>query len=424
MRWIRNGGFLIALAAIAWAASLAIDPEPLDTFADFDPATAKSSSTSAESYTPTELAAIGPNDVVIGFDGDLSVSAQSGGESILAAMKLVAAQVNARGGLLGRKVHIVARDHLGMASRGVANLREFCGDTRTLAVFTSVHSPVALAQLEVAHEERMLLMVPWAAASPIVSNGYDPNFVFRLSVRDEFAGEFLIAKAVDTSPKVALYLENTGWGRSNEKSMRVALAKRGLQPTEVCWFNWGDTEFDQLLEQTLTGAAETIVLVANPPEGGAFIEALARAPRKVRVFSHWGITAGDFGVRYREALQDVDLCVLQTAHGDPEERQSLYDEYAAHHGRSISHDVEVAPVGFSNAYDLMQLLVNAVEQAQTFDRGRVRDALETLPPHDGLVRRYTRPFRPDWHEALGIEDFVFCSFEADGTLAPNGSHDE
>lgn len=413
---------LIAVGVFFWSLQLD-DLSSLETFAaelDDVPAAADPSPRAASDPTPEIVLTTVPQpttEIVIGFDGDLKLGARHGGISILAALQLVAAQVNEEGGVLKRKLRIVELDHSGMAARGAANVREFARLGSNF-VFSGVHSPVALSHLEYIHENDMLLMVPWAAATPIVENGYRPNNVFRLSVRDEFAGEFLVREAVKSKPNLALVLENTGWGRSNEESMTTALATRKLKPTSVHWFNWGETDFTSQIEEAVNAGAEAFLLVANPSEGGAFISALAASGHKLPVYSHWGITAGDFGRDHKQSIQQVDLRFLQTELGDPAEREYLYEEYKRLLGKDIPKSVSLAPVGFSNAYDLIQLLVQAIEQAQSTDTPKVRAAMESLAYFDGLVRDYDGPFDADWHEALDIDDFVMCQFDEDGQIQP------
>ena len=60
-----------------------------------------------------------------------------------------------------------------------------------------------------------------------------------------------------------------------------------------------------------------------------------------------------------------------------------------------------AQVGFAHAYDLTHLLALALKKTGSSGRTGLRNALEHLEPHEGLVTRYERPFTPARHEALG-----------------------
>ena len=49
-------------------------------------------------------------------------------------------------------------------------------------------------------------------------------------------------------------------------------------------------------------------------------------------------------------------------------------------------------------------------------RDALRSALERLDAHDGLVRRYARPFTPERHEALDRSAVRLARYGADGLL--------
>jgi branched-chain amino acid transport system substrate-binding protein len=72
----------------------------------------------------------------------------------------------------------------------------------------------------------------------------------------------------------------------------------------------------------------------------------------------------------------------------------------------------------AHAYDMTHLLAQAINAAGSTSRAAVRDALERLPAHQGLVKRYAPPFTPTRHEALGASELLMARYRADGVLVP------
>jgi branched-chain amino acid transport system substrate-binding protein len=66
----------------------------------------------------------------------------------------------------------------------------------------------------------------------------------------------------------------------------------------------------------------------------------------------------------------------------------------------------------------MQVLARAVALAGSADRARVRDALERVRDHDGLIRHYAAPFTPTRHEALDASQLLLARYDAQGVLRP------
>ena len=294
-----------------------------------------------------------------------------------------------------------------------------------LAVVGGLHTPVALRELKPIHEQQMIYLGPWAAGTPIVRNEYSPNFVFRVSVRDEYAGGFLVDRALERGlNKIGLLLERTGWGRSNEAAMQNALKARGKDAATVEWFNLGETDLSPQIGRLADAGAECVVLVCNPIEGKVALQAMAarNEEKRLPIMSHWGITGGDFAEMTKELLPKIDLSFLQTYSfiqpKNKEQSQRLYDAYEARfEGCDSPHDV-FSPVGTAHAYEIVMMLAAAVNKANTIERPAIRRAMEELESHIGVIRNYAPPFKPDHHDALTADDFIMARFGDKGAIEP------
>lgn len=373
------------------------------------------------------IAADGP--IVVGLDADMSAGSALGGEAIRRGIALAIDEINATGGPLGRPLELVVRDHRGNPDRGIDNIDEFAAMDDLVAVVGGIHTPVAMAELDALHKHEIIYLDPWAAGTAVVDNGRNPNFVFRVSVRDEYAGEFLIKAAFERGyKKPGLLLWQTAWGRSNEQAMTAALAKRDAEPAGVQWFNTGTKDVMKQLEALRAAGADVIMLVAQPDGGVATIKGMAVTAEKDRlpVIAHWGFTGGDFYRSIEEIASAVDLTFLQTYSffepPFPDRADRVLTAYCSKFDVCGILGEVFAPVGTAHAYDLIHLLARAIEAAGTIDRNQVRRALETLERYDGLVRTYDPPFTPDHHDALDQSDFRLASYDKSGSIVPVPMH--
>jgi branched-chain amino acid transport system substrate-binding protein len=78
-----------------------------------------------------------------------------------------------------------------------------------------------------------------------------------------------------------------------------------------------------------------------------------------------------------------------------------------------------SPVGFLHAYDLTQILARAIALAGSIEHQAVREALERVENHEGIIKFYPRPFTPERHEALGAEDLLMARYRQDGVIVPD-----
>jgi branched-chain amino acid transport system substrate-binding protein len=374
---------------------------------------------------PYSAMAAEPNVIIVGLDADMSAGAANGGLAIQRGAEIAIDEINSRGGVLGRSLRLVIKDHRGNPARGLDNIETFARTDNLVAVLGGVHTPVALHELELIHQKQLIYLGPWAAGTTVVKNGYEPNFVFRVSVRDEYAGAFLVGNALDKGyRKIALALERTGWGRSNERAMKAALKAEGLEPAGLSWFHWGSGDMEDAINDLDDNNPDVILLVANAPEGLTIVKSMASRPvaRRIPIISHWGITGGRFFEQAKDILHKVDLSVLQTFSfvkpSFPDRAEKVVKAYVNRYPDATDARDIFAPTGTAHAYDLIHILASAIEKAATTDRQIVRDTLENLGEYKGLVRNYSPAFSVKKHDALDVSDFSLSQYDKNGVIVP------
>ncbi len=364
--------------------------------------------------------------IIIGLDADLSAVAKGGGIAIQRGAEIAINEINENGGVLGRPLELISRDHRGNPARGKHNIKALAKNPNLAAIIGGVHTPVVLQELELIHQNKIPFLIPWAAGTPIVDNGYEPNYVFRVSVRDAEAAQVLLKSAKEAGHKnIALLLEQTGWGRSNQKSMQKTSVDLGLNITYVGWFNWRQHSMKSELSRIKDSGATAILLVANAPEGATIVKEVASSDgfENMAIFSHWGIASGLFTDKVGvEALQQVDLSVLQTFSFLSPRNKTINDYVLASYKRNFDDTVtaETIPsaVGVAHAYDLVHLLANSITKANTLDKEVVRSYLEKTEPYSGLVKTYSPAFTKDKHDALLANDYFMATYNEQGYLVP------
>jgi len=365
--------------------------------------------------------------IVIGVNADMSSVNEAVGRAIERGALLAIEAINDSGGVLGRPLALSVRDHRRNPARGEANVHAFAADDRVVAVLGGKHTPVILAELESIHLLGLPYLIPWSAGTALIDHSFVPSYTFRVSVRDADAAGVLVTHALaQGGERFGLLLEQTGWGRSNEAALSQALADTGRAPVRVEWFNWGQLDFGPALARLRAAGADTVLFVGNAPEGVALVRSLLVIPTALRpaVVSHWGVVGEAFELELAAALGEVDFTALTTfSFVDPpfpERAASVFERYIERFGGSgVLADVVAVP-GVAHAYDAVHLIALALELAGSTERAALRDALERVPFHAGLVRDYDPPFTPERHEALDPSDLRMAVYR-DGVWVPVGS---
>lgn len=373
------------------------------------------------------LARAQPQPVLVGVDAEFMDRFSTADDAILFGARCAVEHINARGGVLGgRPLQLVSMDNRSVPARGIANVQALAQMPDMTAFLCGKFSPVTLEQVTPAHEHRLPLLNPWSAADAIVHNGREPNYAFRIGLRDSIAMEALVdAMRHRGVRKAGLIVPASAWGRSCQDfaSAYTLHEPAGVTLIGTEWHHWGsDRNIDLAYEKLVDDGAEAVLLVANEPEGATLIKAVAamEASRRRPLFSHWGITGGRLPELSGDALPAVDLVVAQSfsfAHTHGEDGQRLKD--AAMRAFAVDDALAVpSQTGIGPAYDLVRLLARAIDLAGSTERPAIRDALEQLGPHEGVVRRYAPAFAPGAHEALTRDDVLLCRFDARGQLVP------
>jgi branched-chain amino acid transport system substrate-binding protein len=363
--------------------------------------------------------------VQVGLDAEFGLENSTSAQAIELGLRVAIAEVNAAGGVLGgRPLELLTRDNHSMPARSAAHLKVFAAMPELVAVFGGKFSPVMIDAVPVVHELGLPLLAVWSSADPIVDNGRLPNYVFRLALRDSLAMPKMLTTAHERGlVRVGLLLANTGWGRSNLAAAESHVTRsRRLRIAGIAWHNWGERSLLQRYLSLREAGAQAVVVVTNDDDAAILVREVAALPpaQRLPLICHQGITGGKFALLAGPALQEVDLSVLQTFSffdAEPGARTRFFQQARSVGGLASLDDLE-ASTGTAHAYDMLHLLALAIGRAGSTQRPAVRDALERLPPHRGLIKHYRPAFTPQRHEALGPDELLLARYRADGVLVP------
>lgn len=361
--------------------------------------------------------------VLVGLDAEFGHLTSTSDDAIKRGILIAIDEINRNGGVLGgRPLKLVERDNRSVPARAIVNIKELADMPDMAAVFCGKFSPVVLELLPTLHERKMILLDPWAAADGIVDNGYQPNYVFRLSLRDSWAAPAMLRHAKARGARqVGLLMPNTAWGRSTLKAVENYLAAHpDMKSVGIHWFNWGDKSLVDKYLGLLKLGAQAIVVATNEGEGAILVKEVAALPRQDRVpiISHWGVSGGDLPKMTGSSLHEVDFSVVQTYSfiGIKRDKARQVVE-AANRLFGIADARSIpSPVGMAHAYDLMHILAKAIDKAGTTDRAAIRNAMEEVKNYGGLIKDYKQPFTASRHEALGPEEVFMARYDEDGAL--------
>lgn len=352
--------------------------------------------------------------IKIGLVAALSGQSALSGAAISKGITIAIDQINAAGGLLnGRKLELVRRDDESNPAKGVVAARELIFKEKVAVIFGGLDTPVSMAIVPLVNQEKVPFMGPWAAGTAITNNGANPNFVFRVSAVDEVVDQGMVDYAQKTfkTSKFGLILVNNPWGESNEKGLKAALAAKGLTPVGSEKFEANDVDIVPQLTRLKAAGADTLFLVGNVGPSSQVVKSLDRMGWKVPIVSHWGPAGGRFTELAGPNAKDVHFVQTYSFFGPQSpvgEKvvKALMTKYP-----EIKGPEDISPaVGVANAYDGMLLVAQAITKAGSTDGDAIRRAFYEIDDVNGLIKKYSKPFKPGMHDALTKDDYVWARF--------------
>src|SRR6267154_214586 len=216
--------------------------------------------------------------VKLGLVAAMSGQSAKSGEAIVRGLSLAIDEINAKGGLLGKKVELLVRDDESNPAKGVIAARELVQREKVAAFFGGLDTPVSVAIVPFANQSKVPFMGVWAAAPAITRTGAPKNYVFRVSAVDALVDVALVdyaAKKYGTR-KPGMILINNPWGESNEKGLKAALETKSMPFAGVEKFETGDVDVVPQLTRLKDAGADTLFLVANVAPSAQVVKSLDR----------------------------------------------------------------------------------------------------------------------------------------------------
>ena len=121
------------------------------------------------------LPAFAQEPIKIGLVTALSGQSARAGEALTRGLQVAIDEINAKGGVLGKKLELLRRDDESIPAKGVIAARELYFKEKVAVLIGGLDTPVAVAIVPIANESKLPFMDPWAAGTAITKNGAKDN---------------------------------------------------------------------------------------------------------------------------------------------------------------------------------------------------------------------------------------------------------
>lgn len=349
------------------------------------------------------MAGIAAEPIKIGVAGPFTGGSAPMGISMRDGVKLAVAEINAKGGVLGRQLQMVERDDEAKNERGVQVAQELINKERVVATVGYINTGVAIASQRFYQAAKIPVMDNVATGSIVTKQFNAPefpdNYIFRNAANDTVQSAMIVEEAVVKRKltKVAILADSTNYGQLGREDLEKTLNAKGIKPVAVEKFNIKDVDMTAQLLKAKQAGAQAILTYGIGPELAQIANGMEKLGWKVPMIGSWTLSMGNF--LDNAGKNGNGATMPQTFIQDPNtpKRKAFIEAYQ----KAYKIDRIPSPVSAAQGYDSIYLLAAAMKQAGTTDGPKVREALENLTEKvDGVVMTYNKPFTHDDHEAI------------------------
>ena len=330
--------------------------------------------------------------IKIGMAGPITGSNATFGAQLKAGAEQAVADINAKGGVLGKKLELLVGDDACDPKQAVSVANKMAADK---VVFVAGHfcSSSSIPASKVYLEESILEITP-ASTNPKLTDEGGWN-IFRTCGRDDQQGAVAgayIAKEFK-GRKVAILHDNTAYGKGLADETKKAMNKGGLKETLYSAYVPGERDYSAIVSRMKQAGIELIYIGGYHTETGLIIKQARQQGMNVSVMGGDALVTNEFWQISGEQGEGT----MMTFPSDPRRRpsaQAVVKEFA---------DKKIDPEGYVlYSYAAVQIWAEAAEKAGTTDPKKVADVLRA-----GKWDSVLGPISYDKKGDVTVSDYVF-----------------
>jgi branched-chain amino acid transport system substrate-binding protein len=349
--------------------------------------------------------------IKIGVDTPLTGAGATPGQYLLWGVLIAVDEVNAGGGILGKKIELLVMDDETDPQKAVANINEFV-KKKVAAVLGPVNSGNAAAFIPILQKERIPNMLVIASAAKLTKHfeNEEKNYIFRSSPSDSGQIQMLVRWAAEKYKKIGLANDTSGYGRFGRETILENLKEHHLAPVEMTEFQLGDITMSSQLEMLRKAGAEAVAVVSLGAEIANLVKTADKIGYHPIFFGPWTFFHYELS-RIPTNLSDGLVGVLAATANDSEKAKEidriLRDKYL---------QADYYPFTFvAVSYEGTMLMLDAIKRAGSTDGEKIRDALEDTEKFQGISKVFIKPFSKTDHELYNADD-MFLAVWKDGKV--------
>ena len=344
------------------------------------------------------------------------------GVGVMRSATIAVDEINAKGGIKGKKLEFICLDSEHQPVKTIANARKLVEKEKVVALLGCSNSASNIALAPIINDELKVPVLVITDAMEIIHNeawkkGL-PNYMFRFQMYGEGQTKamFHFARGKFGYKNVAFLTWTGGLGVTGRTGLRERLKEAHIEAVADETYDAADTDMTPQILKIRAAKADVILDYGIVRENVYVLRAKDKLGDKTPIIATHALASLSFW-EASEGLAEGVMCTTWVTVDGPQTEK--LKKFLAEYNRKYGPNLE-SVTGTLAAYDEIYLLAQVIEKVGT-DSKAIRDGLEKIPYYNGLTREFKRPvYTKERHEAfIWDQDFFLCRWTSGKLLKVN-----
>ena len=214
--------------------------------------------------------------ILLGQSAAFTGPASQLGLQLNAGAKVYFDQVNAAGGVYGRKIDIIKKDDRYEADLAAANTKSLIENEGVFALFGYVGTATSNAALPIFTQAKVPFFAPYTGAQSLREPLNRQIFNIRASYNDET--EYLVDRLANLGTKnIAIFYQNDAYGKAGLAGVELAMKKRNLRIAETATVERNSVDVSAAVAKLLPKRPDAIIQISTYAASRALVKEMHKA---------------------------------------------------------------------------------------------------------------------------------------------------
>ncbi len=235
--------------------------------------------------------------VRVGFASAMSGPSAITGEGVVWGATMAVEELNARGGIMGRKVEAYFADNKGTPGEAVSAVRKLVDVDKVDVIIGQTHSGACLGAMPII-KELGVAQVTEACSNPKIRelSGKGGNeWQFRVNIDDVIMANTFAKSIAQQVKSASVIAQNDDFGRGAAAAYDAAFKKFGVKLLSTEFFDRGQADYRPLLTKIKRANPDAVLLVMLASDASVFLRQLRELGLKQRLYARGSVATVELG---------------------------------------------------------------------------------------------------------------------------------